>query len=66
MKCRRVRRKLHNEELQNTYSSPDIIRMIKLWKMRWTRHIVCMAETRNAFKILVGRDHLEEQGVDGC
>jgi hypothetical protein len=32
-------RKLHNEELRNLYSSPSIIRMIKLRKMRWTGHI---------------------------
>jgi hypothetical protein len=29
-------RKLHNEELHNLYSSPSIIRMIKIRRMRWT------------------------------
>jgi hypothetical protein len=32
-------RKLHNEELHNLYSSPNIIRMIKSWKMRWAGHV---------------------------
>jgi hypothetical protein len=32
-------RKLHNEELHNLYSSPNIIRMIKSRRMRWTGHV---------------------------
>jgi hypothetical protein len=32
-------RKLHNEELHNLYSSPNIIRIIKSRKMRWTGHV---------------------------
>jgi hypothetical protein len=32
-------RKLHNEELCDLYSSPSIIRMIKLTRMRWTGHV---------------------------
>jgi hypothetical protein len=35
-------RKLHNEELHNFYSSPNIIRMIKLTRMRWTGHAASM------------------------
>jgi hypothetical protein len=31
--------KLHNEELQNLYSSPSIIRIIKSERMRWARHV---------------------------
>jgi hypothetical protein len=34
--------KLHNEELHNLYSSPNIIRMIKSRRMRWEGHIVRM------------------------
>jgi hypothetical protein len=45
-------RKLHNE-LHNLYSSPDIIRMIKSWRMRWVEHVARMGEMRNAYKILV-------------
>jgi hypothetical protein len=35
-------RKLHNEEHRNLYSSPYIIRMIKLGRMRWTSHVARM------------------------
>jgi hypothetical protein len=48
-------RKLHNEELHNLYSSPNIIRMIKSRKMIWAGHVSRMAETRNACRILVGK-----------
>jgi hypothetical protein len=46
-------RKLHNEELHNLYSSPNIIRMIKSRRMRWAGHVIRMGETRNACRILV-------------
>jgi hypothetical protein len=48
-------RKLHNEELHNLYSSPNIIRMIKLRGVRWLQHVARMGETRNAYRILVGK-----------
>jgi hypothetical protein len=32
-------RKLHNEELHNLYSSPSIIRIIKLKRLRWVEHV---------------------------
>jgi hypothetical protein len=35
-------RKLHNEELHNLYSSPDIIRIIKSRRMRWAGHVARM------------------------
>jgi hypothetical protein len=35
-------RKLHNEELHNLYSSPSIIRMIKLRRMRWVGYVARM------------------------
>jgi hypothetical protein len=35
-------RKLHNEELHNLYSSPNIITMIKSRRMRWAGHVACM------------------------
>jgi hypothetical protein len=46
-------RKLHNEELHNLYSSPNIIRMIKSMRMRWEGHVTRTGEKRNAFRILV-------------
>jgi hypothetical protein len=47
-------RKLHNEELHNVYSSPNMIR-IKSRRMRWAGNIAQMGETRNAYRILVGK-----------
>jgi hypothetical protein len=47
-------RKLHNE-FHNLYTSSDIIRVIKSRRMRWTEHMACMGEMRNAYNILVGK-----------
>jgi hypothetical protein len=49
------RRKLHNEELHNLYSSPSIIRIIKSRRIRWAGHVARMGEKRNAYRILVGK-----------
>ncbi|KAJ4441770.1 hypothetical protein ANN_11628 [Periplaneta americana] len=46
---------LHNEELHALYSSPDIIRNIKTKRLRWAGHIARMGESRNAYRVLVGR-----------
>jgi hypothetical protein len=35
-------RKLRNEELNDVYCSPNVIRLIKSRRMRWTRHVECM------------------------
>jgi hypothetical protein len=48
-------RKLHNRELHNLYSSPDIIRQIKSRKMRWAGHVARMGEGRNVYRVLVGK-----------
>jgi hypothetical protein len=48
-------RKLHIEELDNLYSSPNIIRMIKSRRMRWAGNAARMGEKRNAYRILVGK-----------
>ncbi|KAJ4428685.1 hypothetical protein ANN_25678 [Periplaneta americana] len=48
-------RKLHNTELHALYSSPDIIRSIKSRRLRWAGHVARMGESRNAYKLLVGR-----------
>jgi len=59
-------RKLHNEELNDFYSSPNIIRVIKLRRMRWVGHLARMGESRGVYRVLVGkpeRDHLEEPGL---
>jgi hypothetical protein len=48
-------RKLHNEELHNLYSAPNIITQIKSRKMRWAAHVACMGEERKLRKVLVGK-----------
>jgi hypothetical protein len=48
-------RRLHNEELNGLYSSPNIIRVIKWRRMRWAGHVARMGEKRGAYRILVGR-----------
>jgi hypothetical protein len=45
----------HVEELHNLYSSPNIIIMIKSRRIRWVGHVARMGETRNAYRILVGK-----------
>jgi hypothetical protein len=39
-------RKLHNEELNNLYSSPSIVRVVKSRRMRWAGHVVRMGEEK--------------------
>jgi len=48
-------RKLHNEELHDLYSSPNIIRVIKSRRMRWAGHVARMGEKRSLFRVLVGK-----------
>jgi hypothetical protein len=48
-------RKLHNGELHNLYSSPDIIKQIKSRRMRWAGHVTRMGEGRNVYTVLVGK-----------
>jgi hypothetical protein len=48
-------RKLHNEELHNLYSSPDISRQVKSRQMRWAGHVARMGEERKVYKVLVGK-----------
>jgi hypothetical protein len=49
------RRRIHNEELNDVYSSTNIIRVIKSKRMRWAGHVARMGEKRGAFRILVAR-----------
>ena len=48
-------RRLHNEELNDLYSSPNIVRVIKSRRMRWAGHVACMGEERGAYRVLVGK-----------
>jgi hypothetical protein len=48
-------RKLHNEELRDLYSSPSVIRIIKLRRMRWAGHVAQMGEKKNVCMKARGR-----------
>ena len=62
-------RKLHNEELNDLYCSPNTILVIKWIRMRWMGHVAPTGDRRGVYRALVRnlreRGHLEELGVDG-
>ena len=48
-------RKLHNEELNDLYCSPNIVRVIKSRRMRWVGNVARMRERRRVYRVLVGK-----------
>ena len=48
-------RRLHNEEINVLYSSPNIVWVIKSRRMRWVGHVVRMGEERGVYRVLVGK-----------
>ena len=62
-------RKLHNEELNDLYCSPNIFRVIKSRSIRWTGHVACMGRGKAYTGFCLGklseRDHLGDPGIDG-
>ena len=48
-------RRMHNEELNDLYTSPNIVRVIKSRRMRWAGHVVRMGEERRVYRVLVGK-----------
>jgi hypothetical protein len=48
-------RKLHNEELNDLYSSSTIVRVIKSRRMRWAGYAALMREGRGVYRVLVGK-----------
>ena len=48
-------RKLHSKELYDLYCSPNIVRVIKSRRMRWTGHVARMGERKGVYRILVGK-----------
>jgi len=71
-------RKLHNKELNDLYSLPNIVRVVKSRRMRWAGHVARMGKDRGVQRVLVGRPegkrplgglrergHWGDQDVDG-
>ena len=62
-------RKLHNEELNDLYCSPNIVQVIKSRRMRWAGHVARMGERRCVYRVLLGKPEgkrlLGRPGVDG-
>jgi len=56
-------RRLHNEELNDLYSSPNIVQVIKSRRMGWAGHVACMCEERGVYRDLLvkrrEREHWE-------
>ena len=46
---------MHNEELNDLYSSPNIVRVIKSRRVRWAGHVTRMGEERGAYRVFVGK-----------
>jgi hypothetical protein len=62
-------RKLHKEELNDLYSIPNIVRVVKSRRMRWAGHVARMGEDSGVHRVLVGnpeeRGHWGDKDVDG-
>jgi hypothetical protein len=54
-------RKLHNEELNDLYSLPSIVRVVKSRRMRWVGHMAGMGEESGVRRVLVGK--LKERAI---
>jgi len=61
-------RRLHKEELNDLYSSPNIVRAIKSRRMRWAGHVARMGEVRGCIGSCWGNrregEHWGDLGVD--
>ena len=53
--------KLHNQELNDLYSSPNTVRVIKSRRMRWVGHVARMGERRCVYRVLVGKPEGKRQ-----
>jgi hypothetical protein len=62
-------RKLHNEELNDLYLLPNIVRVVKSRRMRWAGHVARIGKDRYVYRVLVGKPEgkrpLGRQDVDG-
>jgi hypothetical protein len=48
-------RKLHNEELNDLYTLPNIVRVVNSRRIRWAGHVARMGEDRGVYRVLVGK-----------
>ena len=48
-------KKLHNEELSDLYSLPNIVRVVKSRIMRWAGHVARMGQGRGVYRVLMGK-----------
>ena len=48
-------RRVHNEELNDLYCSPNTVRVIKSRRMRWAGHVARIGEERGVYRVLVGK-----------
>jgi len=46
---------MYNEELNDLYSSPNIVRVIKSRRMRWAGHVARTGEERGVYRVLLGK-----------
>jgi hypothetical protein len=56
-------RKLHNEELNDLYSLPNVVRVIKPRRMRWAWHVARMGEWKVVYRLLLGKPEGKRQLV---
>ena len=52
-------RRWHNEELNDLYSSPNIVRVIKSRRMSWAGHVARTFEERGVYRVLVGKPEVK-------
>ena len=55
-------KKLHNEELNDLYYSPNIFRVINARRMIWAEHTACMGERRDVYRVLLGKPGKKQFG----
>jgi len=53
-------RKLHNEELSDLYSLPNIVGVVKSRRMRWAGHVAHVGQGRGVYMVLVGKETIGE------
>jgi hypothetical protein len=52
-------RNLHNDDLNDLHSLPNIVRVVKSRRMRWAGHVARMGEDRGVHRVLVGKPEVK-------